>query len=316
MMLTALVGGRSLRKRLRKLSQHQRLHWSRRVAVLLGGFGGICVGFYFYHLEETPVTNRVRFMPISHKQVQELTEREHTDLLEAFAPHILPAHHPVHQRVFVVTERWVMANQSKEMENMSWQVNVVDTEEMNAFVLPNGQIFMFTGMLKVLHNADSLAVVLGHEMSHVVLQHAAEKVSLHGFINMLLVISCALVWAVLPSDLLAIGAQWLQNMILAFLLHLPYSRKLEEEADEVGMNMAAKACFDVREGPKLWRQLALSKNNDDEPQLPAWLSTHPTHNDRADKLEGLLSKALKIRENCKCPPLSPGKLFKRPENSE
>lgn len=43
----------------------------------------------------------------------------------------------------------------------------------------------------------------------------AEKVSLHGFINMFLVISCALVWAVLPSDLLAIGAQWLQNMILA-----------------------------------------------------------------------------------------------------
>lgn len=80
--------------------------------------------------------------------------------------------------------------------------------------------------------------------------------------------------------------------------------------------MAAKACFDVREGPRLWRQLALSKNNDDEPQLPAWLSTHPTHNDRADKLEGLLSKALKIRENCKCPPLSPGKLFKRPEKSE
>lgn len=75
-------------------------------------------------------------MPISHKQVQELTEREHKDLLEALAPHILPAHHPDHQRVFVVTERLVMANQSKEMENMSWQVNVVDTEEMNAFVLP------------------------------------------------------------------------------------------------------------------------------------------------------------------------------------
>lgn len=66
----------------------------------------------------------------------------------------------------------------------------------------------------MLHNADSLAVVLGHEMSHVVLQHAAEKVSLHGFINMLLVISCALVWAVLPSDLLAFGADFLQSMIL------------------------------------------------------------------------------------------------------
>ena len=104
--------------------------------MLLGGFGGISVGFYFFHLEETPVTNRVRFMPISHKQMQELAEREHRNLLEAWAPHILPAHHPDHLRVFVVAKRLVMANQSKEMENLSWQVNVVDKEEMNAFVLP------------------------------------------------------------------------------------------------------------------------------------------------------------------------------------
>ena len=75
-------------------------------------------------------------MPISHKQMKELAEREHRNLLEALAHHILPAHHPDHQRVFVVAKRLVMANQSKEMENLSWQVNVVDTDEMNAFVLP------------------------------------------------------------------------------------------------------------------------------------------------------------------------------------
>ena len=57
-------------------------------------------------------------------------------MLEALTPHILPAHRPVHQRVFVVAERLVMANQIKEMENLSWQVNVVDKDEMNAFALP------------------------------------------------------------------------------------------------------------------------------------------------------------------------------------
>lgn len=300
--LAAVVGGRYFRKSWRNLSKHHRLNLSKGLTIIIGGFGGFCLGLYFFHLEETPVTNRTRFMPISQKQMEELAAREHKNLLEEFANNILPPYHPDHVRVFAVAKRLVMANQSKEMENLSWQVNVVDREEINAFVLPNGQIFLFTGMLKLLPNADSLAVVLGHEMSHVILQHAAEQVSLHGFINMFLVISLALVWAVLPSDLLAIGAHWLQNRILVILLHLPYSRKLEEEADEVGLNMAAKACFDVRESPMLWRRLALSRNTN-ETELPTWLSTHPTHDARAEKLEGLLPKAIQIRENCQCPPL-------------
>ena len=51
-----------------------------------------------------------------------------------------------------------------------------------------------------------------------------------------------------------------------------------------------QTCFDVQESPKLWRQLALSEKNDDEAESPTWLSSHPTHNDRAEKLEGLLPK--------------------------
>ena len=51
-----------------------------------------------------------------------------------------------------------------------------------------------------------------------------------------------------------------------------------------------QACFDVRESPKLWRQLSLAKNNNDEAESPTWLSSHPTHKDRAEKLEGLLPK--------------------------
>lgn len=301
--LAAIVGGRAFRKSWRKLSRDRRLHLSKGVSVFFGISGGFSLGFYFFHLEETPITHRTRFMPVSHKQMEELTEMEYKNLLEAFANHILPANHPDHRRVFRVARRLVMANQSKEMEHLSWQVNVVDSDEMNAFVLPNGHIFMFTGMLKVIPNEDSLATILGHEMSHAILQHAAEQVSLHGFINTFLVISLAMLWALLPTDLLAIGVQWLQNRILSILLHLPYSRKLEEEADEVGLNMAAKACFDVRESPKFWRRLAMSQNNSGPSELLKWLSTHPSHGDRAEKLELVLPKALEVRKSCRCPPL-------------
>ena len=85
-------------------------------------------------------------MPISHKQMQELTDAEHRNMLELFAEHILPVNHPDHHRVYRVAKRLVMANHGKEMENLSWQVSVVDSEEMNAFVLSVS--FLFYKLIK------------------------------------------------------------------------------------------------------------------------------------------------------------------------
>lgn len=318
--LVAVVGGRSFRKWWNNLSADKRLQLTKsfhlrkeRLTVVVGGFGGLCIAYYFFHLEETPFTHRTRFMPISHRQMEELTNTEYRNTLELFADKILPVTDPNHLRVLRVAKRLVMANGSKEMEHLSWQVNVVNCDDMNAFVLPNGQIFMFTGMLNKLPNDDSLATILGHEMSHAILQHGAEQVSLCGFINMFIVIVLALLWALLPTET-AIFAHWFQNRILSIFLHLPYSRKLEEEADEVGMKMAAKACFNVRESPRFWRRLAITQKEMDKPELIKWLSTHPTHSDRADNLEALLPQALEIRRNCNCPPL-PGEVsFITPED--
>lgn len=85
-------------------------------------------------------------MPISHKQMQELTDAEHRNMLELFAEHILPVNHPDHRRVYRVAKRLVMANHGKELENLSWQVSVVDSEEMNAFVLSVS--FLFYKLIK------------------------------------------------------------------------------------------------------------------------------------------------------------------------
>lgn len=117
-----------------------------KIAVVFGGFGGVSVAYYFFHLEETPYTHRTRFMPISHKQMQELTDTEYRNILELFAEHILPVNHPSHLRVYRVAKRLVMANHGmKEMENLSWQVSVVESDDLNAFVLPvSFFVFHFT----------------------------------------------------------------------------------------------------------------------------------------------------------------------------
>lgn len=75
-------------------------------------------------------------MPISHRQMEELTNTEYRNTLELFADKILPVTDPNHLRVLRVAKRLVMANGSKEMEHLSWQVNVVNCDDMNAFVLP------------------------------------------------------------------------------------------------------------------------------------------------------------------------------------
>lgn len=86
-------------------------------------------------------------MPISHKQMVELTEKEYKNVLEAFAEHILPPNHPDHVRVFRVATRLLLANLGEEMNNLSWQVNVVESDEINAFVLPVSRALQYCFLL-------------------------------------------------------------------------------------------------------------------------------------------------------------------------
>ncbi|XP_032232170.2 metalloendopeptidase OMA1, mitochondrial isoform X2 [Nematostella vectensis] len=249
--LAAMLGGRTFRRWWQKLPAHHKhklltldLLKKRRTEklILIGGSTGVFfLAYYVYHLEETPITHRRRFMPVGNAQMRDVIEEEYRQVLEQCGEHILPVNHPYHRRVFEVAQRLVMANRSEEIDGIKWQVNVVDTDDVNAFVLPNGQIFMFVGILRMLPNEGALATILGHEMAHAILRHAAEQASVHGVVNLFVVVLLAILWALIPTDYLALAAQWIQGQILSILLHLPYSRQLEEEADQVGMLLAAKA---------------------------------------------------------------------------
>ncbi|CDQ92793.1 unnamed protein product, partial [Oncorhynchus mykiss] len=88
-----------------------------------------------------------------------------------------------------------------------------------------------------------------------------------------------------------------------FLFDRPYSRKLEAEADQVGLQLAAKACADVRAGPVFWQQMEISDQLRGEPTVPEWLSTHPSHRNRVTQLDRLIPQYLELRESCSCPAL-------------
>nr|KAG5710267.1 hypothetical protein BaRGS_008983 [Batillaria attramentaria] len=214
--------------------------------------------------------------------------------MEEFKDKMLPPDHPMVQRVLRIGQRLLQTNpEVQKLVNFEkWKVAVIqDPKTINAFVLPTGQIFVFTGILDFASNDDQLAVVIAHEMAHAILSHGIEQVSYAQLLDFTIIAAMAAIWCILPTDGLAVITQWFYNKFLGIMLHMPYSRKLEKEADKVGLQLAAKACYDVREGSVFWSRMQLMEDaTDSEDSIPEWLSTHPSHQKRVELLDFLIPR--------------------------
>ncbi|KAH7970765.1 hypothetical protein HPB49_015382 [Dermacentor silvarum] len=130
----------------------------------------------------------------------------------------------------------------------------------------------------------------------------AEQVSYAHLIDFALVGFLAAIWAIMPTDGIAVVTHWFFEKVVSLLLRLPYSRKLELEADEVGLQLAAKACFDVREASAFWTKMSLMGSALDDVEF---ISTHPSHEHRSEYLDNLMNNAIELRRQCHCPRLPP-----------
>merc|ERR1719427_2509528 len=125
---------------------------------------------------------------------------------------------------------------------------------------------------------------------------------------MALLVPMAVLWAMMPNDGVALVANWFIDKVIDLIVDLPFSRDMEMEADEVGLVMAAKACFDVREAPALWGLMELMSEDVMETDRDLeFLSTHPCHGTRQETLTAQLSSALTVRWECGCERLDPRK---------
>ncbi|KDN41443.1 hypothetical protein K437DRAFT_226755 [Tilletiaria anomala UBC 951] len=175
-----------------------------------------------------------------------------------------------------------------------WEVFVIhDDSEKNAFVLPGGKIFVFTGILPICKDEDGLATVLGHEIAHQLARHGAEKMA--GF---KVLIAGAAILELLGLD---IG---LSRAALTLLLQLPNSRKTEIEADYIGLRLMSQACFDPRQAQHLWRRMQASEGTQTGgigEVLEGMLSTHPVTRSRIENMQKWLPEAEQIRDASGCP---------------
>ncbi|PSN34269.1 hypothetical protein C0J52_18769 [Blattella germanica] len=245
--------------------------------------------------EVDPITGRQKFIAYNNEQVMQMAQLELDAQIELHKGHFLFPSHPAFKRVAAVTNRLLKSNSDlPQVQSRKWLVTVVDDPDMkNAFVLPTGHIFIFTGMLNECLNDDQLCVILAHEISHVLLRHSAEMMSHLNFLEMMLMVPIALIWAILP-DLAAIPTQWLSDHMTNLMFHLPFNRSLESEADRIGLQLTAKACYDVREASAFWAKMSVYEDDQVE-----WLSTHPNSEKRHEVLDELMPTAIKLRNDCK-----------------
>lgn len=167
----------------------------------------------------------------------------------------------------------------------SWEFTVFDKDEANAFALPGGKIGVYRGLFKVARTPAELAAVIGHEIGHVEARHTNERVSTQMLTNFGLQALEQFTSGRRNSQYimagLGVGAQ--------YGVLLPFGRRQETEADEVGLKLMSRAGFDPRAAPQLWRNMQAATGKGP----PAFLSTHPSHNQRIRDLENRVPAVMK-----------------------
>lgn len=174
-----------------------------------------------------------------------------------------------------------------------WEVLVFDDNTPNAFALPGGKIGVHTGMLDIATTPGQLAAVLGHEVAHVLLRHGNERMSQSILADTAMSTASVAAGAAAPQyqDLivqgLGVGAQ--------FGVLLPFSRKHENEADQVGQIFIAQAGYYPAEAVTLWQNMA--QMSDEGPAQ--WQSTHPSDETRIQRLRANLPRAMQEFEKAR-----------------
>jgi predicted Zn-dependent protease len=188
----------------------------------------------------------------------------------------------------LAAEKWLASEGNAHyLDDYEWEYRLIQSNEVNAWCMPGGKIVVYTGILPVTRDEAGLAVVLGHEISHALLNHGQQRMSA-GVLQQLgaVGLSVGLGVAGLSSDTqsLAMAAYGIGSEVGGTL---PFSRGHESEADHYGLILMAIAGYNPEESVPFWERMASLGGGG----TPEFLSTHPSDTTRIRQLQGWIPEA-------------------------
>ena len=203
---------------------------------------------------------------------------------------LAPPEHPQLQRLHAIAKRLIpfTAPWNERAGQWRWEVNLIGSQQINAFCMPGGKIAFYTGILdKLKLTEDEAAMIMGHEMAHALREHARERLAKSQVTSIGLSVA---------SQLLGLGQ--LGNVAADLgtqLLTLKYSRDDETDADLVGLEIAARGGYWPEASVELWKKMLAASGSGG----PGFLSTHPSGANRIQELEANLPKVRHLYEQAR-----------------
>ncbi|MHA8070743.1 M48 family metallopeptidase [Aquirufa ecclesiirivi] len=245
---------------------------------------------------QNALTGKSQLSLVSEQEIQALSLTQYQDFLKTSTV-ISPAKDAqaqmvqrVGKKITASVEKYFAEKNNKEfLKGYQWEYNLVKNDTtINAWCMPGGKIVVYTGILPVTKNETALAFVMGHEVSHALLQHGNKRMS-ETMIQELggTVLSAAISSKPKETQDLFMRAYGIGTSVG---IMLPFSREQELEADKFGLMWAAKSGYDPSEASAFWERMQKSKSGQAPPEF---LSTHPSDVTRIQKIKEYLPEALK-----------------------
>jgi predicted Zn-dependent protease len=249
---------------------------------------GAILALLFIGCSKAPITGRTQFITVSPQQELALGFQSAKQVLEKEKVSQDPQKNAMVKRIGNRIAK-VASSEYSTAKNFTWEFFVIENdEEANAFCLPGGKVFVYTGLFKYASNDDELAAVMGHEIGHALARHGAERMSAGELQQM----GGQVLGAVMqgrgnPQNTAMVMQAFGIGSQLGIML--PHSRTQEYEADTIGLVLSAKAGYNPNSALSFWEKFSKSGGSQ-----PEYLSTHPAPANRITKIKALIPKLMPI----------------------
>lgn len=246
-----------------------------------------------------PITGRKQNLLVSDEQVLSLSNQEYSNFMKSAKVSTNAANTAMVKRVgqnlATAVQNYLVNNGlQSEIKIFSWEFNLVQNKEANAFCMPGGKIVVYEGLLPYTQNEASLAIVLGHEIAHAVAKHSAEQMSKQIKNQYGTQILGGVLQAAGVSSTTTQLAQILAQKGLQFR-SLKYSRDNETEADRMGLIFAAMAGYDPNVAVAFWQRMSQGSSSNQNDMF----SDHPSDAKRIAAIKAEMTEALKYYKPAK-----------------